>query len=153
AATAAILKVIASSPNDVQPVFNTIVLAAVGLLGCDIVYFLRCDVATFATVAIAGPNGLLKPRDTASGPIDPNANFPSRAIVSPKTLHLRDWSKIELPPFEQRLQKIRRLNCSLYLPMLREGKCIGVLAIGSKRANHFDNHDIALAESFRDQAV
>src|SRR5262249_22936409 len=38
-------------------------------------------------------------------------------------------------------------------PMLREGKCIGVLAIGSKRANHFDNHDIALAESFRDQAV
>src|SRR5262245_59959997 len=39
-ATAAILKVIASSPNDVQPVFNTIVLAAVRLLGCDIVYFL-----------------------------------------------------------------------------------------------------------------
>src|SRR5207244_13519301 len=86
-------------------------------------------------------------------PIDPAAHFPSRAAGTRKALHLPDWSAIDLPPYEQRTQRAFGINSSVLLPLLREGKCIGVLAIASKRANHFDDHDIALAESFRDQAV
>ena len=69
AATSEILRIISRSPADAQPVFEAIVLAAVRLLGCDLVYFLRCDAATFSTAAIAGPKGLLKSRSTAPVPL------------------------------------------------------------------------------------
>ena len=45
------------------------------------------------------------------------------------------------------------MNASLMLPMLRDGECIGVLAFARKRVGAFDDKQIALAESFRDQAV
>src|SRR5262249_17004946 len=81
AAASGILRIISRSPADAQPVFEAIVLAAVRLLGCHIVHFLRCDAASFLPVAIAGAQGrLLKPRSRAAVPIDPDANFPSRAI-------------------------------------------------------------------------
>ena len=39
--------------------------------------------------------------DTRPQPIDPDANFPSRAIVKKKTLHLPDWSLIALTDAER----------------------------------------------------
>ena len=57
-ATADILRVISSSPTDVQPVFDAIVNTAIRLLACDFTALLRCDGATFSTVAQATPDGL-----------------------------------------------------------------------------------------------
>src|SRR5437868_10436292 len=153
AATSEIQRIISQSPSDAQPVFEAIVLAAVRLLDCDTAHFLRCDAATYSPVAVAGSQGLLKARSSEPVPIDPAANFPSRAAVTRKALHLPDWSAIDLPPHERRTQRAFGINSSVLLPLLREGKCIGVLAVASKRANHFDDHDVALAESFRDQAL
>ena len=45
------------------------------------------------------------------------------------------------------------LNSSLYLPMVRGGECIGVLLLGAAQPGIFSGADIALAKSFRDQAV
>src|SRR5262249_21509719 len=106
AATSEILRVISQSPSRAQPVFEAIVLAAVRLLGCDFAHFLRSGGSTFLPVAIARPNGLRTAFHTDPVPIDPDANFPSRVMVTRKALHLPDWSKIELPPFEQRTQQL-----------------------------------------------
>src|SRR6516165_6891126 len=149
AATAEILRVISQSPVEVQPVFDAIVLAAGRLIGCDRSVLIRCDDAKFWQVALAGPRGLLKIVDGEKDPIDPDANFPSRAIVGKKTLHLPDWLLTDLPPYERRIHERYGINSALFLPLVREGTCIGVLALAGKRANIFDDHDIALAESFR----
>ena len=113
-ATSDILRVISQSPTDVQPVFDAIVLAAVRLLRCDGSFILRCDGATFAAVAAAGPEGPYRVFDPKPRPIDPDADFPSRAIVR-KNLHLPDWSLIELPEFERQIQEraaiIARCSC------------------------------------------
>src|SRR6266404_9589717 len=74
-ATSDILRVISQSPTDVQPVFDAIVLAAVRLLRCDNAFVLRCDSTRFWPAALAGPEGRLPVVETASGPIDPVANF------------------------------------------------------------------------------
>src|SRR5262245_29015209 len=154
AATSEILRIISQSKGDVQPVFEAIVLATVRLLGCDTAHFLRCDDTSFMSVAVAGRADLLKPRSRGMPVrIDPAANFPSRVIVDRKALHLPDWSLIELPSFERQVQATHGINSSLLLPLLRDEKCIGVLAIVSKRKNHFAQAEIALAESFRDQAL
>jgi hypothetical protein len=104
-ATSDILRIISQSPTDVQPVFDAIVLAAVRLIHCDIAFFLRCDATTYTAVARATPEGLqasIRPPE----PIDPGANFPSRAIVAKETLHLPDWSLIELPDYERRIHEV-----------------------------------------------
>ncbi len=151
-ATSDILRVISESPTDVQPVFDAIVLTAVRLLRCDWSSFLLCDSVSFWPAASAGPEG---PRPVGHGkaPIDPDANFPSRAIALKKTLHLPDWSLIDLPEHERRIHERTGTNSALFLPLLREGECTGLLALTGKRAGIFGEGEIALAESFRDQAV
>ena len=152
-ATSDILRVISQSPTDVRPVFDAIVLTAVRLLRCDRSFILRCDGATFWTAATAGPEGPQPVRVAAPVPIDPDANFPSRAIVERKTLHLPDWSAIDLPEHERRIRDMHGINSALYMPLLRDGECIGLLAMAGKRTNIFGKNEIALAESFRDQAL
>ncbi len=152
-ATSEILRVISGSPTDVQPVFDAIVLTAARLLRCDRSFIQRCDKDGFWTVASAGPQGPVPITQSSKAPIDPDANFPSRAIVAKKTLHLADWSVIELPEFERNIRKIHGTNSALYMPLLRGGECIGLLAIIGQQANMFGESEIALAESFRDQAL
>jgi two-component system NtrC family sensor kinase len=151
-ATSEILRVISQSPTDVQPVFDAIVLAAVRLIHCDMAFFLRCNATSFTQAATATSDGLqAAPRSSPA--IDPDANFPSRAIMAKTTLHLPDWSLIDLPDNEQMIRKKYGINSALYVPMLRAEECIGLLALAGKRANDFGENEIALAESFRDQAV
>jgi two-component system NtrC family sensor kinase len=152
-ATSDILRVISQSPTDVQPVFDAIVLSAARLLRCDRAFIQRCEGDSFWTVASSGPKGPLPITQSSNAPIDPDANFPSRAIVAKKTLHLPDWSTIDLPEFERHIREAHGINSALYMPLLREGECIGLLAITGKQANMFGGSEIALAESFRDQAL
>ncbi|THD48127.1 MAG: GAF domain-containing protein [Bradyrhizobium sp.] len=153
AATSEILRVISQSPADTQPVFEAIVLTAVRLLRCDLVFFLRCHGATFSQAALVGSEGSRMVVDLTPVPIDPDTNFPSRAIVSKKNLHLPDWSTIDLPEHERHIREKYGINSSLFLPLLRAGECVGLLALARKRPNMFGKKEIALAESFRDQAL
>jgi hypothetical protein len=84
------LRVISQSPNDQRPIFAAIVLTAARLLRCDLVFVLLCDGATYSHVAVASPEGPFKDDGPTSFPIDPRANFPSRAILDKKMLHLSD---------------------------------------------------------------
>jgi two-component system NtrC family sensor kinase len=152
-ASAEILRVINQSPTDVQPVFDAIVLTATRLFHRDLAFILECDATTYWPVATAGPKGIRTPPDPAPVAIDTDTNFPSRVIVTGKNLHLPDWSAIELPDYERMVHQRLGINSALYLPLLREGKCIGVLGIAGKRAGIFGKNEIALAESFRDQAL
>jgi signal transduction histidine kinase len=152
-ATSAILHVISQSPTDMQPVFDAIVLAAVRLLRCDGAFVIRCDSANFWPVASAGPEGLFPSVKTTGGPIDPDANFPSRAIVGKQTLHLPDWTRIDLPEHERHVRDTHGINSALFVPLLRKSECIGLLTMTGKRAGIFGESGIALAESFRDQAL
>jgi GAF domain-containing protein/CheY-like chemotaxis protein len=152
-ATSEILRVISQSPTDVQPVFDSIVATAARLLRCDLVFILLCDAAAISSVAVASPEGLLADRGPANLPMDPSANFPSRAILAKEMLHLPDWSLIELPEHERNIHTTYGVNSALYLPLLRGGDCIGLLVLAGNRPNIFGPGEIAQAESFRDQAL
>jgi class 3 adenylate cyclase len=153
-ATADILRVISQSPTDARPVFDSIVATAVRLLGGDQVAVMLRDGDVFSVVAAATPEGpVVDARLAKNVPINASANFPSRAILDRQMLHLPDWSLIDLPEFELNRLRTFGINAALYLPLLREGECIGLLTIVGKRPNMFGPAEIAQAESFRDQAL
>jgi len=152
AATAEVLNLIARSPHDVKPVFDTIVRTIVRLVQCDRAFVMRCEGDSYVVVATAALDGtFIGLANTAR--IDPASNFPSRAIVSKKTVYYPDWSLTDLPEYEGRVRDRYGMNCSVYLPLLRQGECIGLFALATSQTNWFDDGKIALAESFRDQAV
>jgi signal transduction histidine kinase/DNA-binding response OmpR family regulator len=152
-ATAEILRVISGSPTDVQPVFDAIVTTAVPLVACDKAFVILRDDTAFWAAAAAGPDGAIGGLSGTRVPIDPAANFPSRVIVNRTVLHLPDWSAIDLPDHERRVHASGGINASLMLPLLRQGQCIGALALLRARADAFSDKEIALAESFCDQAM
>ena len=87
-------------------------------------------------------------------PIDPDANFPSRAFLQ-KTIAASAGLVADRPAGTrtQSPAKGGGINSALYLPLLREGECIGVLRWSGSRPNIFGPGEIAQAESFRDQAL
>ena len=112
-ATSEILRVISQSPTDVRPVFDSIVLTAARLLRSDLVLVLLCDGATYSHAAVASPEGPFEDLGPTNFPIDPSANFPSRAIVDKKVLRLPDWSLIDLPAPELKIRKRFGTNSAL----------------------------------------
>ncbi len=152
-ATSEILRLISLSPTDTQPVFEAIVLTATRLLHFDMSFVILCDPPAFWVVAAATPEGLFDEFTRIRQPIDPSANFPSRAIVEKRAIYLPDWSLIDLPEHERRMYDTLGIRSELYLPLIREGECIGLLTVTGKQANIFGESEIALAESFRDQAL
>jgi GAF domain-containing protein/DNA-binding response OmpR family regulator len=152
-ASADILRVISGSPTDEQPVFDAIVSTAVALIRCDRAVMMRCDVTAFWPVASAEPAGLRSGFSARRIAIDPEQNFPSRVILGKATLHLPDWSAITLPLHEQKLFDEYGIKAGLLLPLLRDGECVGVLNIIRFEHGAFSDDEIALAQSFCDQAM
>ncbi len=153
-ATAEMLRIISGSPTDVQPVFNAVVTTAVQLLAVDSSFVMRRNGHTFRVEAAATPAGLMPDvAQLGDMPVDAEANFPSQAMLQMQPLHLPDWGAIELPPHEARIREAFGIGAALYLPMVRGGESLGLLSFARKRAGAFTTAEIALAKSFRDQAL
>jgi GAF domain-containing protein len=152
-ATTEILRVISESPTDARPVFDRIVETAKHVLRCETVVVLLCDGDTFYAASIMTSQGLVADLSRRRLPIDVNANFPSRVIVGKTLVNYPDWSVIDLPDHERKVQAELGVRSSLFLPLIRDDECIGVLALVSGLANNFGPGEIAQAEAFRDQAL
>ncbi len=152
-ATAEILRVISASPTDTQPVFNAIVETAVKLLACNRATFSRVEGDFYVPCASATPQGFENDRWTKPVRIDAAANFPSQAIVSGQLVHVPDWDAIELPERQKMIRATTGVRASLAVPLLRDGDCIGVLMLFRNRPGGFNDKEIGVAGSFRDQAV
>ena len=112
-ATSEILRVIASSPTDLQSVLDTIAENAARLCDADDVLVRRTDGVTYQTVAHFGPiphSGDEVPVDIGSGP--------GRAIFDRRTVHVHDIQKADNEFPGARLyaipQGIRTALASLY---------------------------------------
>ena len=152
-ASAEILRVISASPTDTQPVFDAITATAVRILNCDRAAFSRVEGDYYVPRAIATPTGFENERWTEPVRIDAAANFPSQAIVSKQLVHIRDWDAIELPERQKMIRATTGARASLAVPLLHDGACIGVLMLFRNVPGGFTPKEIALTESFRDQAV
>ena len=148
-ATSEILRVIASSPTDVQPVLDSIVESAARLCEADDAVICRIDGDLYKSVALLGSVPVPMPvRVTRSTPV-------GRAIVERRTIHVHDLvAEIETEfPDSKGQQALSGTRTMLVTPLLREGVPIGAIVIRRKQVQPFSEKKIALLESFADQAV
>lgn len=154
-ASADILRVISGAQHDATPVFYAIAEAGVRLMKCEgvVVMVRKGDhiIPAAGFLANGGPMKSLRPDPVK---IDAARNFPSQVILSKQMVHIPDWSVATLPDQEKRTREKFGLASSLYLPLIHENECVGVLAFSRAAiARAFSEDEIELANSFCDQAV
>ncbi|HET9823286.1 MAG TPA: GAF domain-containing protein [Burkholderiaceae bacterium] len=152
-ATSAILKVISESPTDIQPVFRAIVDAAYRLFDVAMAVLIRREGDGYRVMSLANEGHPAGEPSATVNPLDAQANFPSRVMLGKSMLHLPDWSAIDLPPHEQRIFDEGGIHASLMMPILRGSECIGCIGVVRKVAGAFSDREIALMQSFVDQAA
>src|SRR3990172_773047 len=149
-ATSEILRVIASSPTDIQPVLDVVAENAARL--CDAIDAVIHRVQGEALRMAAHYGEIPIPIIARTLTLDRNTVV-GRAVVDRQTLHIHDIAAIpesELPARPARQQGTRTM---LAMPLLREGTSIGAILIRRDEVRPFSDKQIALLKTFADQAV
>lgn len=152
-ASADVLRVISQSLTDVKPVFEEIVTSGAVLIECDLVVAFQSDGVEAWQVAMATPDGLSQDMSKLRWTIDDTDNLPSHAMRTGETLHIPDWDLAEFSEIDRRVRDQHGYRSSLFVPMMRGGKCLGGLNYFRKTQRAFSDGEIAMARSYSDQAI
>jgi GAF domain-containing protein len=151
-ATSEVLNVISRSPNELQPVLDSIVATAADLCQADYAMIHRFEHGRFRLVAAnkveadyvkwLAENPAAADRGSISG----------RAVIERATVHIPD---VLADPEYTRLESQKRgqHRSLLGVPLLRQGEPIGVIALHRTQVRPFTDKQIELVTTFADQAV
>jgi GAF domain-containing protein len=148
-ATSEILRAIANSPTEIQPVLDVIAENAARLCDASDGVIGRPEEDKLRIVAKYGamlsPETLPLTRDFPAG----------RAVLDGQTIHIHDiLAEIETEYPDARVpQQLTGTRTALNVPLMREGVAIGAIGIRRTEVNPFTDKQIALLKTFADQAV
>jgi len=152
-ATADILRVIATSPTDFQAILDSVVKDAARLCDAADALIVRADGDTLKRIALFGPT----PKgELGSGPPLTRGSVAGRAVLDRRTVHIHDLNAEpadEFPISKALTQPIAGWRTAVATPLLRESAAIGAIAIIRHVVRPFTDRQIALLETFADQAV
>ena len=145
-----ILKVIASSPTDVGPALKAIVESACQL--CD-AYDAAVVLQDGEYLRISAHHGPI-PIGIEKWPINRRTTA-GRAFVDQTPVHIEDLSDEKHADFTDGRELSLRMGhrTILSVPLLREGESIGAIVLRRTEVHPFSDKQIALLQSFADQAV
>jgi signal transduction histidine kinase len=151
-ATAEVLKVISSSPTDVQAVFDTIVRSAVLLCGAMYGSAVRFDGELMHLVAGYNYTPEVDRALREAFPMRPSPRMMSgRAILSRDVVQVRD--ALDDPDYPKDVWQAGGFRSMLAAPMLRDGRPIGAIVVNRGQPGPFSPTHIQLLRTFADQAV
>jgi len=148
-----VLKVISSSPTDVQPVFDSIAKSVVRLCDADLSLVSRFDGGLIELVACHGA--------TLDGEAAVRRAFPqrpdyetatARAVRNCAVEHIAD---VFADPkyLTKDTAHVTGFRGVLAVPMVRKGQVIGAIFVGRRDPGYFTDAKVDLLRTFADQAV
>jgi signal transduction histidine kinase len=155
AATSEILRIISSSPSDLQPVFEAILLRAIGLCEGNAAVLWRFDgshleVAAHKNASAAG-FAYLKEHPLVPGSYNPTP----RAALERRIIHELDvFANPEYRPLVPRgTAGTQQGSTVIAVPLLRGDELLGVITIWRFQKKPFTENQVALLDTFASQAV
>jgi signal transduction histidine kinase/putative methionine-R-sulfoxide reductase with GAF domain len=148
-ATTEILRVISSSPNDIQFVFDTIVRTASRLCDAFDANLVLADGDEFVQRAHHGPIGA--PVQDERYPL--RGTVSGRAISEARIIQVDDLAAATEYPLGSQLAQRIGYRTTLIVPLVRDGLALGAIGIRRTEVKRFTDRQIALLQTFADQAV
>ena len=151
-ATIDVLKVMSASPGNPQPVFELIVRRARELCNSQAAMIYEYDGELVHIRADDGAREVPGAADYfAAFPMKPiRGSFACRAILDEQIIHIRD-----VPAERERAEVVKGvgIGSALAIPLLRDGAAIGAFIIDSIELGGYSESQVALLETFAEQAV
>ena len=151
-ATSEVLKeVISSSASDLQAVFDTIAENAVRLCEAKRAFIFRFDGEVLHSVASYNVGPELR-EFVHRNPIAPGRHsISARAALERRTVHVTDIQAD--PEYSYATRDVEPIRTMLSVPMLKGDGLIGTITIYRLEVKPFTDKQVALVETFADQAV
>jgi GAF domain-containing protein/CheY-like chemotaxis protein len=150
-ATADVLKVISRSAFELQPIFDTLVENAVRLCEAERAFLFRFDGELLRSAASCNVSPKLR-EWVDRNPIAPGRHsISARAALDRRTVHVPDIQAD--PEFAYAVRDEQPIRTVLAVPMLKGDELVGTITIYRLELKPFTDKQIALVETFADQAV
>ena len=154
-ATSEVLKVIGNSPTDVRPVFDAMVANAAQLCNAEFSAVARLSDGLLHLEAMNNLSAEEKDTFHSLFPRAPARNFVmGRAVIDGRAVHFEDV--LEEIDYDARtrevLQRILHYRTFMAVPIIRDGRPIGVIGCGRREVRPFTAAQIGLVQTFADQA-
>src|SRR6516225_5736847 len=156
-ATAEVLRIVASSPENLQPVFDAMLEKAIALCEAKFGILFLYDGRAFTVAAHRNlPPAFAQAVHGRSFSAETNTGF-RRLVESKAPVHITDMfadsSYTQGEPLRVAAIELGGVRSFLAVPLLRKGELIGNFSIYRGEPGGFDENQIALAKTFADQAV
>ena len=150
-ATSDVLEVISRSAFDLQAVFETVAESSVRLCGADRAFIFRFDGELLRmVVGYNSTPGFVE--WVAKNPIRPGRHSGSaRAALERRTIHVADV--LADPEYVYGAKDVEPIRTVLGVPILKGDDLLGVMMIYRLEVRPFTDRQIALVETFADQAA
>jgi GAF domain-containing protein/anti-sigma regulatory factor (Ser/Thr protein kinase) len=149
-ATSEILRVIAASPSDIQPVLDTIARSAALFCGAEDAGVGLVRGSQLLLIAHHGPIAW----SFSTFPLG-TRSVTARVIAEARTFHAPDMPALSEDEFGEGKSFAREHGYRGFLaaPLLKDGRAIGVIQLRRREPGAFTEQQIRLVETFADQAV
>ena len=151
-ATSEVLNVISRSPTELQPVLDAIAATAARL--CESMAATVWRVAGGRVRVVAQFGSLIMRTPSLALPLT-RGSVTGRAIVDRKTIHVHDLAAMvetEYPDVKEVQQRVGH-RTTLATPLLSQGEALGAISVRKNHVHPFSDRQIALLQTFADQAV
>src|SRR5262249_29058591 len=152
-ATSEVLRVISSSPGDLQPVFQSMLEKAVRICDAKFGNIYRWDGESFRLLAAHNtPSAFAEARRRS--PLQPGVDTLAGRIVATKTvIHVTDARLEQHSAGVASAVKFGGVRTLLVVPMLKDNDLIGAFTVYRQEVRPFTDKQIELVTVFADQAV
>ena len=160
AATADVLRVIASSPGDLHPVFDAILSNATRLCGAKFGILFRSERDALRAVALHDAPLAYAEERRRNPVIRPSPETVlGRALAAKQTLQIADI-RVEAPSDQSasgttgaQVAQLAGARTVVAVPMLKDNELVGAIAVYRQEVRPFTDRQIALLTNFANQAV
>jgi signal transduction histidine kinase len=150
-ATSHVLRVISSSPGELEPVFNTMLENALRICDAKFGTMFRYDGKLLRLAASVAAPPALAEFQRQRGPFLPQAGGPAHHVLQTRQVyHCADEAAQPSPGMSARFGGARSI---VAVPMLKENDLIGMIIIYRQEVRPFTEKQIELVQNFAAQAV
>ena len=149
-----VLRAIASSPHDLQPIFDAILDSATRLCRADVCSLRLSEEGGLRRVAIRGDPPLVRQASSFPALVEKGSHL-SRIATSRLPTHIPDFGAVEGDLRDDMWKAVVNagFRTSLFVPLLKDNEIVGIITLGRKQVQPFTDKQISLFRDFAAQAT